>query len=129
MSLTSQSQQADGLYDPRYEHDPCGVGVVVRLDNQPTNEVVRLAIDALANLEHRGAAGADPETGDGAGILIQMPDAFLREVVQFELPPAGCYGVAMCFLPKAAEPRGELEAMLERIVVVEGQQVLGWRNV
>ena len=129
MSLTSQFQQADGLYDPRYEHDACGVGVVARLDNQPTNEVVRLAIDALANLEHRGAAGADPETGDGAGILIQMPDAFLREVVEFELPPAGCYGVAMCFLPKAAEPRAELEAIVERIVVAEGQQVLGWREV
>ena len=129
MSMTSQFQQADGLYDPRYEHDACGVGVVARLDNQPTNEVVRLAIDALANLEHRGAAGADPETGDGAGILIQMPDALLRDVVEFELPPAGCYGVAMCFLPKAGEARAELEAMLERIVVAEGQHVLGWRDV
>ena len=129
MSLTSQFQQADGLYDPRYEHDACGVGVVARLDNRPTNEVVRLAIDALANLEHRGAAGADPETGDGAGILIQMPDAFLREVVGFELPAAGGYGVAMCFLPKADEPRAELEAMLERIVAAEGQRVLGWRDV
>ena len=129
MSLTSQFPQADGLYDPRYEHDACGVGVVARLDNQPTNEVVRLAIDALANLEHRGAAGADPETGDGAGILIQMPDALLRDVVEFELPPAGCYGVAMCFLPKADEPRAELEAMLERVVVAEGQHVLGWRDV
>ena len=89
MSQISHLPQADGLYDPRYEHDACGVGVVARLDNRPTNEVVRLAIDALANLEHRGAAGADPSTGDGAGILIQMPDELLREVVHFELPAAG----------------------------------------
>jgi glutamate synthase (NADPH/NADH) large chain/glutamate synthase (ferredoxin) len=129
MSFDSQCQRADGLYDPRYEHDACGVGVVARLDNQPTNEVVRLAIDALANLEHRGAAGADPETGDGAGILIQMPDAFLREVVAFELPPAGRYGVAMCFLPAGAAERAPLESELERIVAAEGQHVLGWRDV
>ena len=80
MTSTSQPQQADGLYDPSYEHDACGIGMVARLDNKPSNEVVRLAIEALENLEHRGAAGADPGTGDGAGILIQIPDAFLREV-------------------------------------------------
>jgi len=99
MTRTSQPQQADGLYDPRYEHDACGVAVVARLSNEPGNDVLRLAIEALENLEHRGAAGADPETGDGAGILIQMPDAFLRAVVDFELPPGGSYGVAMCSCP------------------------------
>ena len=78
MNATRQPQQADGLYDPRYEHDACGIAVVARLDNRASNEVVQLAIEALANLEHRGAAGADPETGDGAGILLQMPDALLR---------------------------------------------------
>src|SRR5579862_1133450 len=124
MSPISHLPQADGLYDPRYEHDACGVGVVARLDNRPTNEVVRLAIDALANLEHRGAAGADPSTGDGAGILIQMPDELLRAVVGFELPPRGRYGVAMCFLPTDPSERAELEALIERIVAGEAQRVL-----
>ena len=78
--------QAVGLYHPRYEHDACGVGMVARLDNQPTHEVIRRALTALENLEHRGAAGADPRTGDGAGILMQMPDAFLRATVPFSSP-------------------------------------------
>src|SRR5580698_3969804 len=116
MTRIRQPQQADGLYDPRYEHDACGIAVVARLDNRPSNEVVRLAIEALANLEHRGAAGADPDTGDGAGILVQMPDTLLREVVDFELPAAGRYGVAMCFLPTDEVAQGELAALLERVV-------------
>src|SRR5438045_6342895 len=101
-SMTSHKLQppaAVGLYDPRFEHDACGVGMVARLDNQPTHEVVQRALTALENLEHRGAAGADARTGDGAGILMQMPDVFLRDVVDFELPAPGRYGVAMCFLP------------------------------
>ena len=129
MTRTSQPQQADGLYDPRYEHDACGVAVVARLSNEPGNDVLRLAIEALENLEHRGAAGADPETGDGAGILIQMPDAFLRAVVDFQLPQGGRYGGGMCFLPNDPVERSELMAMLERTVADEGQIVLGWREV
>jgi len=129
MTRISQPPQADGLYDPRYEHDACGVAVVARLDNRPSNEVVRLAIEALANLEHRGAAGADPDTGDGAGILVQMPDALLRDVVGFELPAPGRYGVAMCFLPTDPIAQAELAMLLERAVEDEGQIVLGWRDV
>ncbi len=129
MTRIRQPQQADGLYDPRYEHDACGVAVVARLDNRPTNEVVALGIEAVANLEHRGAAGADPETGDGAGLLIQIPDEFLRAVVDFELPPAGRYGVAMCFLPTDPTEQADLTALLERTVVAEDQRVLGWREV
>ena len=129
MTRIRQPQQADGLYDPRYEHDACGVAVVARLDNRPTNEVVALGIEAVANLEHRGAAGADPETGDGACLLIQIPDDFLRAVVDFELPPAGGYGVAMCFLPTDPTEQAELTALLERTVVEENQRVLGWRDV
>src|ERR1700689_2785220 len=129
MPRIRQPQQADGLYDPRYEHDACGVAVVARLDNCASHEVVRLGIEAVSNLEHRGAAGADPETGDGAGLLLQIPDAFLREVVDFELPPRGRYGVAMCFLPPAPAERAELTALLERTVEEEGQRVLGWRDV
>src|ERR1700740_638471 len=105
---TMQPPKAVGLYDPRFEHDACGVGMVARLDNVPTHEVVSRSITALENLEHRGATGADPCTGDGGGILIQMPDELLRATVGFELPPAGRYGVLMCFLPTDAAARARL---------------------
>jgi glutamate synthase domain-containing protein 2/glutamate synthase domain-containing protein 1/glutamate synthase domain-containing protein 3 len=127
-SHTSPSPAA-GLYDPRYEHDACGVGMVARLDNRATHGVVTRAITALENLEHRGASGADPLTGDGAGILMQMPDELLRELAGFELPPAGAYGVMMCFLPSEDSARARIEGLLERAVVEEGQRVLGWRDV
>ena len=128
-SQTKQPPQAVGLYDPRFEHDACGVGMVARLDNTPTHEVVSRAITALENLEHRGATGADPCTGDGAGILMQIPDELLRATVDFELPPPGAYGVLMCFLPTDPAARGRLEELLERTVQEEGQPLLGWREV
>jgi glutamate synthase domain-containing protein 2/glutamate synthase domain-containing protein 1/glutamate synthase domain-containing protein 3 len=128
-SHITQPPRAVGLYDPRFEHDACGVGMVARLDNRPTHEVITRAITALENLEHRGATGADPGTGDGAGILMQMPDELLRAVVEFELPPPGAYGVLMCFLPTDPQARGRLEALLERTVAAEGQRLLGWRQV
>src|SRR3954465_14463356 len=121
--------RAQGLYDPRYEHDACGVALVARLDNRPTHEVVEQGLLALENLEHRGAAGADRHTGDGAGMLMQMPDRFLRSAVDFLLQPLGEYGVAMCFFPRDGARREKLEALLERNVRVEGQIVLGWRDV
>jgi len=121
--------EAVGLYDPRFEHDACGVGMVARLDNRPTHQVIKRALTALENLEHRGAAGADPRTGDGAGILLQMPDEFLRAVVDFELPQPGCYGVLTCFLPTNEALRTKLADLLELNVRVEGQRVLGWRDV
>ncbi|HTR89658.1 MAG TPA: glutamate synthase central domain-containing protein, partial [Solirubrobacteraceae bacterium] len=126
---TTRPPQAVGLYDPRYEHDACGVGMVARLDNQPTHRVIQLGIAALKNLEHRGASGADPCTGDGAGILMQMPHELLRAAVDFELPPPGAYGVLMCFLPTDPTARARLQALLERTVQAEGQRVLGWREV
>jgi glutamate synthase domain-containing protein 2/glutamate synthase domain-containing protein 1/glutamate synthase domain-containing protein 3 len=129
MTTHTMPSPAVGLYDPRYEHDACGVGMVVRLDNVPTHEVVTRAITALENLEHRGASGADPLTGDGAGILMQMPDELLRSVVEFELPEAGAYGVLMCFLPTEDGPREHVQSLLERTVVEEGQRLLGWRDV
>jgi glutamate synthase (NADPH/NADH) large chain/glutamate synthase (ferredoxin) len=103
--------------------------MVARLDNQPTHEVIVRAVTALENLEHRGASGADPRTGDGAGILMQMPDELLRGVVDFELPPPGQYGVLMCFLPTDDGERASVEELLERTVQAEGQQLLGWRDV
>src|SRR6476661_4514075 len=121
--------KATGLYDPAYEHDACGVAVVARLDGVPTHEAVARALTALSNLEHRGAAGADADTGDGAGILVQMPDAFLRGLGEVKLPPRGTYGVAVCFLPQKASRRVEFEQLLEETVVAEGQTVLGWRDV
>ncbi len=128
-SHTQQPPKAVGLYDPRFEHDACGVGMVARLDNRPTHEVIAQAIGALENLEHRGASGADPTTGDGAGILMQMPDELLRAVLDFELPPPGRYGVLMCFLPLHDEECSRLRELLERTVRAEGQRVLGWREV
>src|SRR4051812_18345595 len=116
-----------GLYDPAFEHDACGVAFVVRPDGQRTHEAVRRAIRALVNLEHRGAAGADAETGDGAGILLQIPDRFLRSVLDVELPPEGEYGVGMCFLPHEGAER--YERLLEETVEAEGQRVLAWRDV
>jgi glutamate synthase domain-containing protein 2/glutamate synthase domain-containing protein 1/glutamate synthase domain-containing protein 3 len=124
-----QPPKAVGLYDPRFEHDACGVGMVARLDNRPTHEVIAQAIGALENLEHRGASGADPTTGDGAGILMQMPDELLRAAIGFELPAPGRYGVLMCFLPLADEECARLRELLERTVLAEGQRVLGWREV
>jgi glutamate synthase domain-containing protein 2/glutamate synthase domain-containing protein 1/glutamate synthase domain-containing protein 3 len=124
-----QPPQAVGLYDPSYEHDACGVGMVARLDNKPTHEVISRAITALENLEHRGANGADPRTGDGAGILMQMPDELLRAVVDFELPALGAYGVLMCFLPTDDDVRARLQGLLEQTVEAEGQRLLGWRDV
>jgi glutamate synthase (NADPH/NADH) large chain/glutamate synthase (ferredoxin) len=128
-SHNKQPPRAVGLYDPSYEHDACGVGMVARLDNRPTHEVVVRSLTALENLEHRGATGADPCTGDGAGILMQIPDELMRAVVDFELPPLGAYGVLMCFLPRDDAARARLQDLLERTVLGEGQRVLGWREV
>ena len=119
----------DGLYDPAYEHDACGVAFVARLDAVPSHETVERALTAVANLAHRGAAGADARTGDGAGILVQIPDAFFRAVLEEELPPAGSYGVAMCFLPHDDARRAELERLLADTAAEEGQRVVGWRDV
>src|SRR3954471_1349560 len=118
-----------GLYDPAFEHDACGVAFVVRPDGAKTHEAVRRAIQALVNLEHRGAAGADAATGDGAGILLPIPDAFFRSELDFDLPPPGEYGVGVCFLPRDPHAVLRCERLLEETVQAEGQRVLGWRDV
>ena len=107
----------------------CGVGLVARLDGCACHETIARALTVLANMEHRGAAGADADTGDGAGILLQLPDAFLRASVPFALPEHGRYGVGVCFLPQLAKRRSELERLLEETVAAEGLTVLGWRDV
>ena len=118
-----------GLYDPRFEHDACGVGFVASITGQVSRSIVAMGIGALCNMEHRGATGAEPDTGDGAGILIQVPDAFLRAVVGFELPAPGHYAVGLAFLPSDSEATHKAIASIEAIVADEGLTVLGWRDV
>jgi glutamate synthase (NADPH/NADH) large chain len=123
---------AQGLYDPRNEHDACGVGFIAHIKGVQSHDVVRQGLELLKNLTHRGAVGADPLAGDGAGILVQMPDAFLREecaVLGLSLPESGDYGVGMVFLPRDADQRKLCESALEEITRAEGQKVLGWRDV
>ncbi len=121
--------RSSGLYDPAYEHDACGVAFVARLDGTARHETVRRALTALANLEHRGASGADADSGDGAGILLQIPDGLFRDELGDALPPAGSYGVGVFFLPTDTARRAEVEALVERTVEAEGQSLLAWRDV
>ncbi|MFE3524644.1 glutamate synthase large subunit [Streptomyces sp. NPDC059161] len=116
-----------GLYDPRNEHDACGVGFVATLTGVASHELVEQALTVLRNLEHRGATGSEPDSGDGAGILLQVPDAFLREVTDFELPETGSYAVGIGFLP--LEETAEAVSRIETIAGEEGLTVLGWREV
>jgi glutamate synthase (NADPH) large chain len=118
-----------GMYDPRNEHDACGVGFVATLTGEPSHELVDQALTVLRNLEHRGATGSDPDTGDGAGILIQVPDAFLRESVPFTLPEAGSYAVGTAFLPPDPDESAATVARLTKLAAEEGLAVLGWREV
>ena len=119
---------AQGLYDPLNEHDACGVAFVATLRGTPGRDIVDHALTALENLDHRGAVGAEENTGDGAGILTQVPDRFLREEVAFDLPAPGAYAVGTAFLPGAGR-RGEVVEDLETIAAEEGLLVLGWRTV
>ena len=120
---------AIGLYDPANEHDACGIAMVAKLWGEATHVVVEKALDALENLEHRGAEGAAPHTGAGAGILLQSPDAFIRAVVGVELPPRGRYGVGVCYLPSDPERRVVLEQVIEETIEQEGQDLIWWRDV
>ncbi len=120
-----------GLYKPSYQRDACGFGFVARVDGRRTRETVEEGLDVLCNLDHRGASGSDAETGDGAGVLLQVPDAFLREEcdsIGIELPPAGGYGVGMLF-EFEGEGESDCERALERISAEEGQRFIGWRDV
>lgn len=121
-----------GLYDPQNEHDACGVGMVAHIKGAKSHAIVTQALEILANLDHRGAVGADPLLGDGAGILLQIPDPLIRKWADgcgHDLPQPGDYAVAMCFLPQQDEARGFVERQLERFAEKEGQRVVGWRDV
>ncbi|GAB1233152.1 glutamate synthase-related protein [Ferrigenium sp. UT4] len=121
-----------GLYDPRHEHDACGVGFVAHIKGQASHDRVSQGLRILENLTHRGAVGADPLAGDGAGILIQIPDRFLRDEMgwgNIQLPPAGAYGVGMLFLPRDPEARAACETVIADKIKDEGQNLLAWRDV
>ncbi len=118
-----------GLYDPRHEHDSCGVNFVCDMHGRRSHDIVVKGIDALCAMEHRGAKGADINTGDGAGILIQIPDRFYRDVVPFELPPVGEYATGIGFLPQDSDTAMRAAEAVERILHEEGLVVLGWRDV
>src|SRR6478736_1297186 len=118
-----------GLYRGENEHDACGVAMVATMRGSAGHDIIEHALTALRNLDHRGATGADPLVGDGAGILSQVPDAFLREVVDFTLPSAGAYAVGLAFLPKDEVERAATVEAIERIAAEESLTVLGWRDV
>ncbi len=124
-----RSRPAEGLYDPAFEHDACGVAFVATLTGVPSHSIVRQGLEALRNLDHRGATGSDPKTGDGAGILMQVPDGFLRSEVDFDLPRQGAYAVGNAFLPTDPEAAAKAKATIEQIADEEKLIVLGWRVV
>jgi glutamate synthase (ferredoxin) len=131
LNLKNGLPPAQGFYDPAQEHDACGIGFVASISGQKSHEIIRKGIQVLLNLAHRGACGCDPETGDGAGVLIQIPHKFFArecEKLGFALPRAGSYGVGMIFLPVEKHPRLQCEGILERIVAEEGMRLLGWRD-
>src|SRR6185503_11745447 len=124
--------EKQGLYDPRNEHDSCGVGFVADIKGRKSHAIVREGLSILVNLDHRGAVGADPLVGDGAGCLIQIPDALYRawaDGAGVALPPAGEYAVAMCFLPQDERARTVVCEQFEHFLRVEKQPLLGWRDV
>jgi len=130
--IHSSLPQQQGLYDPRNERDACGVGFVAHIKGQPSHDTIRQGLQILENLTHRGAVGADPLAGDGAGILLQIPDAFLRKACAtqgLDLPQVGEYGVGMLFLPRDAKARAACEKAVEKKIAAEKQKLLGWRDV
>jgi len=127
--MSTPRPQATGLYDPRFEHDACGVNFVCHLRGQASHEIVELGIGALCNMAHRGALGAEKNTGDGAGILVQVPDALYREIVDFELPAPGEYATGIAFLPRDALDATSVESSIASLAEEEGLEIVGWRDL
>ena len=118
-----------GLYDPTSERDACGVAFVADLHGRRSHDVVAKGLSALIRLDHRGARGAEQNTGDGAGIMIQIPDAFYRSVIDVELPAAGYYATGLVFLPNDPAERARAVKVFEKYALVEGGEILAWRDV
>src|SRR5688572_15052838 len=123
---------AQGLYDPRFEHDACGVGFICQMKGRASHQLVLDALQMLENMNHRGACGCEENSGDGAGLLVRMPDKFMRKVAKkqrINLPKLGEYAVGMVFLPKERAARLQCEQTLEKVVRDYDMKVLGWRDV
>jgi glutamate synthase (NADPH/NADH) large chain len=129
MTMPLHRTEARGLYDPSAEHDACGVAFVATLRGTPGRDIVDAGLTALLNLDHRGAVGAEEDTGDGAGILTQIPDAFLRDVVDAELPPAGRYAIGTAFLPTDEAQRDQVVARVDALAAQEKLDVHSWRDL
>ena len=129
MVSSMPTRPAQGLYDPSYEHDACGVAFVAQLSGVPSHEIVQQGLTALENLDHRGATGADEAAGDGAGMLLQVPDRLIRDTVPYHLPEAGHYAIGLAFLPTEPRARATAKRTIEYIAIEEEMRVLGWRPV
>lgn len=129
MYNTYTQPKAQGLYDPKNEHENCGIGLIVDMKGRKSHDIVKGALEICVNLDHRGGCGCDPITGDGAGIFIQLPHNFFKKACEFELPKEGDYGVGFVFLSKNDEERAHEEKIIEEIVAEEGLQMIGWRDV
>lgn len=121
--------KSHGLYHPEQEHDACGVGFIVKIDGKKSHEIIEKGVEILCHLEHRGAVGGDQKTGDGAGMLIQLPHRFFKKIIPFELPEEGAYGAGMIFLPEEKSRRTRAVELTEKICAAEGWNFLGWRDV
>ena len=121
--------QQQGLYSPEFEHDNCGAGFICNLEGKQTNDIIHKAIDILIRLEHRGAVGADGRTGDGAGILIEIPHQFFKKVCDFDLPDFKEYAVAMVFLPKSSNQLKICKEIFEEEIEAQELDLIGWREV
>ncbi len=129
MTAPSARPPAQGLYDPEQEHDACGVAFVVDIAGRVSHDIVEQGLTALRNMEHRGASGSEPDSGDGAGILVQVPDAFLRGTLEFGLPEAGMYAVGTAFLPADPAAQADAQDAIDKIAAEEGLRTLGWRDL
>ena len=130
--MWSAAPAPQGLYDPQFEHDACGVAFLAQLSGEKSHDIVRQALTALENMEHRGASGAEPDSGDGAGILVQTPDDFLRAVMAeqgVELPPRRSYAVGIAFLPDDDEAEAHARKTVEAVAAEEGLEVIAWREL
>jgi len=129
LEATPKRARKEGLYDPAKEHDACGLGFIANLKGKKSHQIIRDGIKILENLEHRGATGADPKMGDGAGMLVQIPHDFLSAVCDFNLPKAGDYGIGYFFLPQDKDLREQIKGIISTVADEEGQSVIGWREV